>query len=338
MGDYPPYTITNKMLNYVSDIMKKIGETNYLENVNKYPELRRKSRIKSIHSSLAIENNQLSLFQVEDVINGKLVIGEQKDIQEVKNAYKAYENIRKINPYSVEDLKKIHGILTFLIEKDAGKFRNHGEAVYDGDVQIFVAPPHELVPKLMEDLFDWLNKEKDKINPLILSSIFHYEFVFIHPFHDGNGRTARLWQTAILSHWENLFAYLPIESMIKKNQEKYYKVIDNCNKAGNSTEFIEFMLKMIKNAIDEASKVTTQETAQETAQETTQETTQEKMLKLIKENPTITQVQMSKVLGITRDGISYNIKQLKEKEIIEREGSNKNGKWIIKKNKKSKVK
>lgn len=107
MGDYPPYTITNKMLNYVSDIMKKIGETNYLENVNKYPELRRKSRIKSIHSSLAIENNQLSLFQVEDVINGKLVIGEQKDIQEVKNAYKAYENIRKINPYSVEDLKKI---------------------------------------------------------------------------------------------------------------------------------------------------------------------------------------------------------------------------------------
>ena len=251
MENYPPYTITDKMLNYVSDIMKKIGEANYFESLNRYPELRRKSRIKSIHSSLAIENNQLSLFQVEDVINGKMVIGEQKDIQEVKNAYEAYEQIDKINPYSVDDLKKIHGILTFLIEKDAGKFRNHGEAVYDGNIQIFMAPPHKMVPTLMDNLFNWMIEKKDKVNPLILSSVFHYEFVFIHPFHDGNGRTARIWQTAILSNWEKAFTYLPIESMIKKNQEEYYKVIDNCNKAGESTEFIEFMLKMINDTIDD---------------------------------------------------------------------------------------
>lgn len=251
MENYPPYTITDKMLNYVSDIMKKIGEANYFESLNRYPELRRKSRIRSIHSSLAIENNQLSLFQVEDVINGKMVIGEQKDIQEVKNAYEAYEQIDKLNPYSVDDLKKIHGILTFLIEKDAGKFRNHGEAVYDGDIEIFMAPPYRLVPTLMDNLFNWMNEAKDTINPLISSSVFHYEFVFIHPFHDGNGRTARLWQTAILSNWEKAFTYLPIESMIKKNQDEYYKVIDKCNKAGNSTEFIEFMLKMIDNSIDE---------------------------------------------------------------------------------------
>ena len=141
MGNYPPYTITDKILNYVSDIMKKVGEANYFESLNRYPELRRKTRIKSIHSSLAIENNQLSVFQVEDVINGKPVIGEQKDIQEVKNAYEAYEQIDKVNPYSVEDLKEIHRILTFLIEKDAGKFRNHGECVRDGDRIIFVAPP-----------------------------------------------------------------------------------------------------------------------------------------------------------------------------------------------------
>ena len=242
MENYPPYTITDKMLNYVSDIMKKIGEANYFESLNRYPELRRKTRIRSIHSSLAIENNQLSLFQVEDVINGKMVIGEQKDIQEVKNAYKAYEQIDKMNPYSVEDLKKIHGMLTFLIEKDSGKFRNHGEAVYDGDVEIFMAPPHKMVPKLMDNLFNWMIENKDKVNPLILSSVFHYEFVFIHPFGDGNGRTARIWQTAILSNWEKAFTYLPIESMIKKNQDEYYKVIDTCNKAGNSTEFIEFML------------------------------------------------------------------------------------------------
>jgi len=251
MENYPPYTITDKMLNYVSDIMKKIGEANYFESLNRYPELRRKSRIRSIHSSLAIENNQLSLFQVEDVINGKMVIGEQKDIQEVKNAYEAYEQIDKVNPYSVDDLKKIHGILTFLIEKDAGKFRNHGEAVYDGNIQIFMAPPHKMVPTLMDNLFNWMIENKDKVNPLILSSVFHYEFVFIHPFHDGNGRTARIWQTAILSNWEKAFTYLPIESMIKKNQEEYYKVIYNCNKAGESTEFIEFMLKMINDTIDD---------------------------------------------------------------------------------------
>ncbi len=251
MENYPPYTITDKILNYVSDIMKKIGEANYFESLNRYPELRRKSRIRSIHSSLAIENNQLSLFQVENVINGKMVIGEQKDIQEVKNAYEAYKQIDKINPYSIQDLKKIHGILTFLIEKDAGKFRNHGEAVYDGDIQIFMAPPHKIVSTLMDNLFNWMIENKDKVNPLILSSIFHYEFVFIHPFGDGNGRTARIWQTAILANWEKAFTYLPIESMIKKNQDEYYKVIDNCNKEGKSTEFIEFMLKMINDTIDD---------------------------------------------------------------------------------------
>lgn len=322
MENYPPYTITDKMLNYVSNIMKKIGEANYFESLNRYPELRRKTRIRSIHSSLAIENNQLSLFQVEDVINGKMVIGEQKDIQEVKNAYKAYEQIDKVNPYSVDDLKKIHGIMTYLIEEDAGKFRNHGEAVYDGDVEIFMAPPHKLVPTLMDNLFNWMNEVKDTTNPLIISSVFHYEFVFIHPFGDGNGRTARLWQTAILAHWEKAFTYLPIESMIKKNQEEYYKVIDNCNKAGNSTKFIEFMLEMIDATIDE--------TANNATQETTQETTQEKILKLIKDNPSITQTQMATALGLTRDGISYNIKQLKDNGIIERTGATKNGMWIIK--------
>ena len=138
-----------------------------------------------------------------------------------------------------------------MIEKDAGKFRKHGEAVYDGDAIIFMAPPHKLVPDLMDNLFNWMNEVKDKINPLILSSIFHYEFVFIHPFHDGNGRTARIWQTAILSHWEKAFTYLPIEGMIKKNQDEYYNAIQNCNNNGNSTEFIEFMLKMIDNTIDE---------------------------------------------------------------------------------------
>ncbi len=322
--NYPPYTITDKMLNLVAGIMEKIGEANYFENLNRFPELRRKTRIKSIHSSLAIENNQLSLFQVEAVINGKAVIGEQKDIQEVKNAYKAYEEINNVNPYSVEDLKKIQGILTFAIEDDNGKFRNHGEAVYDGDVQIFMAPPHTMVPILMDNLFNWMNEVKGKVNPLILSSIFHYEFVFIHPFSDGNGRTARLWQTAILANWKELFKYIPIESIIRKHQEEYYTAIQNCNNAGNSNEFIEFMLKIIDEAVD--GMIIDQN---ETTQETAQETTQEKLVNLIKKNPSITQSEMARALDLTRDGVAYNIKVLKEKGIIEREGSTKSGIWKI---------
>lgn len=318
--NYPPYTITDKMLNLATNIMEKIGEANYFESLNRFPELRRKTRIKSIHSSLAIENNQLSLFQVEAVINGKAVIGEQKDIQEVKNAYKAYKEIDNINPYSLEDLKKIQGILTFAIEEDSGKFRNHGEAVYDGNIQIFMAPSHTMVPILMDNLFNWMNNVKEDVNPLILSSIFHYEFVFIHPFSDGNGRTARLWQTAILSHWKDLFKYIPIESIIRKHQEEYYTAIQNCNNAGNSNEFIEFMLKVINEAVD--SMILNQK-------ETTQETTQEKIINLIKKNPSITQIEMAKALDLTRDGITYNIKALKEKGIIERKGSTKKGIWNI---------
>lgn len=320
-ANYPPYKITDKMLNLVAKIMEKIGEANYFEKLNRYPELRRKTKIKSIHSSLAIENNQLSLFQVEAVINGKNVVGEQRDIQEVKNAYKAYEKIDSVNPYSIEDLKEIQGTLTFAIEEDSGRFRNHGEGVYDGDVCIFTCPPHTMVPVLMEDLFEWMNKARETVNPLILSSIFHYEFVFIHPFSDGNGRTARIWQTAILAHWKDLFKYIPIESIIKKHQEGYYTAIQNCNNAGNSNEFIEFMLEIIDEAIDGM--------ILETTQETTQKTTQEKILDLMKQNPNITQVEMAKVLDITRDGISYNIKTLKEKGIIAREGATKNGMWKI---------
>lgn len=312
MENYPPYIVTDKMLNYVSRIMKKVGEANYFESLNKYPNLRRKSRIKSIHSSLAIENNQLSLFDVEDVINGKIVIGEQKDIQEVKNAYEAYEQIDKVDPYSLDELKKVQGILTFLLEKDAGKFRNHGEAVYDGDIKIFVAPPHKLVPSLMEKLFEWMDKNKDIINPLILSSVFHYEFLFIHPFSDGNGRTARIWQTVILAHWEKIFAYLPIESMIKKNQNKYYKIIDNCNKNGNSTEFIEFMLKMINDTIDEV--IISKQIKQN--EEISLSKSEIEVIKCIKRNKLIGAKEIIKETELSDSTVRRTLKNLLKKEKI----------------------
>ena len=251
MDNYiPPFDITNNMLDRVSSIMKSIGKLDNYKDLNKMPILRRNNRIKSIHSSLAIEANSLSLEQVKDVIDGKKVIGPQNEIQEVKNAYEAYKMIKEVNPYSLDDLKKVHGVMTYLVAKDSGEFRKSNEGVFDEKGNcIHVCPPPEQVNRLMNGLFDWMKESKNTVNPLILSCVFHYEFVFIHPFTDGNGRTARLWQNVILSNWEEVFEYVPIESQIKKYQEDYYSAINNCNKTGNSTEFIEFMLKMIDETL-----------------------------------------------------------------------------------------
>lgn len=252
MNNYvPPFTITNNMLERVSSIMKKIGKLENYKDLNKMPVLRRNNRIKSIHSSLSIEANSLTFNQVKDIIDGKLVIGSQKEIQEVKNAYNAYLKIKDVNPYSLNDLKSIHGIMTYLTVEESGKFRTGDEGVFDENGNcIHVCPPPEQVDKLMKQLFNWMKENKDEVHPLILSSVFHYEFVFIHPFSDGNGRTARLWQNVILSNWEDIFEYVPIESKIMKYQEEYYTSINNCNLNGTSTEFIEFMLKMIDEVLD----------------------------------------------------------------------------------------
>lgn len=252
MDNYvPPFQITNIMLDRVSSIMKKIGKLDNYKDLNKMPILRRNNRIKSIHSSLAIEANSLSYNQVKDVIDGKLVIGPKNEIQEVKNAYKAYLKMNEVDPYSINDLKMLHGIMTYLTIEESGEFRSGNEGVFDENGNcIHVCPPPDKVKSLMEQLFDWMSKNKDTVHPLILSSVFHYEFVFIHPFSDGNGRTVRLWQNIILSNWENIFEYVPIESEIMKYQDEYYSSIRNCNTCGESTEFIEFMLKMIDEVLD----------------------------------------------------------------------------------------
>ena len=246
----PPFTITNYMLNKSISITEKIGKITSFESLKRMPILRRNNQIKSIHSSLAIEANSLSLEEVRDVIDGKIVIGPNNEIQEVKNAFKAYNMLNELDPYKELDLLKAHSVLTSLIIDDNGKYRNHGEAVFDGSKVIFVAPSEKLVPELMSNLFSWLKEDKD--TPLLIKScIFHYEFVFIHPFSDGNGRCARLWQTLILSKWNNLFSYIPIESKIKDYQDDYYLAISKSNSSGNSNPFIEFMLNMIDETLDE---------------------------------------------------------------------------------------
>lgn len=247
----PPFTITNTMLNYSISISQKIEKVFSYQSLKRMPMLRRNNRIESIHSSLAIEANSLSLNQVRDVIDGIAVIGSQKEINEVKDAYEAYSIIEKYDGFKEKDLLKAHGVIARSIDKECGKYRSHPEGVIDerGNV-VHVAPSEKMVPSLMANLFDWVKKDKD--TPILIKScIFHYEFVFIHPFGDGNGRMARLWQNVLLMKWNNLFEYIPIESHIFKYQNDYYKSIDKSNKAGNSNDFIEFMLKMIDETIDE---------------------------------------------------------------------------------------
>lgn len=252
MANYtPPFNITNGMITLVSSISEKVGKISVTSNMQAKPHLRKNNRIKSIHSSLKIEANSLTIGQVRDVINGKTVFGEKKEIQEVKNAYTAYEKLREINPFNMVELKSLHGIMTKYLVDESGEFRKGEEGVFSGDKCIFMAPPARMVSELMQNLFDWLSRSKEEVHPLIMSAVFHYEFVFIHPFSDGNGRMARLWHSAFLTKWNPIFEYIPIESQIEKFQDEYYDAIAKCHTEGNSNTFILFILKQIDKILDE---------------------------------------------------------------------------------------
>ena len=233
------------MTTLISDISEEVGRIDASGRLSAMPHLRRNTRIRSIHSSLRIEANSLTADQVRDVINGETVIGPDFEILEVKNAYEAYSQIGRIDPYQISELKRLHGIMTKDLIAESGTYRHGEEGVFNGEQCIFMAPPARLVPSLMEDLFSWMGGNRSRVHPLILSSVFHYEFVFIHPFADGNGRMARLWQTVLLAQWKPVFAEIPVESQIERYQEAYYDAIADCHRTGNSNLFIEFMLQRI---------------------------------------------------------------------------------------------
>ena len=324
MSYIPKYKLNNKMVSLVADISRIIGSVSALSSFDKNPKLRRANRIRTIHDSLAIEQNTLTLEQVTSVLNGKMVIAPPKDIQEVKNAYEIYELLDTLDPYSVDDLLKAHGVMTSGLVEESGVFRSKPVGVVDsksGEV-IHVGTLPAYVPKAVEDLLQWL-KSYDT-NDIIKSCIFHFEFESIHPFLDGNGRTGRLWQTLILSKVDPVFAYLPIESMIYKKQDEYYQAINNSDYAGESTEFIIFMLETINDALVEA---TTQSDIQSDKQNVTLE--EQKIIDLIIDNPNITQNELATVLNVTERTIKRRMKTMREKNLIKRENGKRNGRWII---------
>ena len=323
--DYePPFKITSQIIDLISQISEAVGEINSLENSPRHLELRKENRIKTIHSSLAIENNSLSLEQITAIIEGKRVLGSPNEIQEVKNALQAYELLLTLNPYEEKDLLKAHKLMMADLVERNGEYRKDGVGIFDGNQVVHLAPPADRVPFLMSDLFEWL-KNSD-VHPLIKSCVFHYEFEFIHPFQDGNGRMGRLWQTVILKEWKSVFAWLPIETLIKENQVEYYNALNSSDSDANSTNFTVFMLqtilRTIKEIIETEKKITLKITVKITAN-------QKKILEAIKQNPFVTQEELSSIVGIAKLNINKNMKKLQEQGIIERVGADKNGKWIV---------
>jgi Fic family protein len=245
----PPYKITGKILKLVASISEKIGEVNSA-HLNKPPtELRKKNRIKTIHSSLEIEGNTLTIEQITAIVENKRVIGPKKDILEVKNAITGYDYLDKLNPYNFDSFCEAHGILMNGLIDSAGRLRSKSVGIVKGSEVAHVAPPNEILKLLMNDLFNYLSNDDDIV--LIKSCVFHYEMEFIHPFIDGNGRMGRLWQTVILKNTYPVFEYLPIETLIKERQEQYYESLGKSDSTGESTVFIEFMLEIILESLED---------------------------------------------------------------------------------------
>lgn len=309
MSYKPPYKITPKIIDLVSKISEAVGSFYAQEELR----LHRINRIKTIQGSLAIEGNTLTIDQITAILDGKPVIAPINEVQEIRNAIKAYELLETLNSNNIEDLFKAHLTMEAGLIDDAGHFRSGGVGVASGEEIIHDAPPAERVPQLVKDLFEWLNGTEE--HPLIKSCIFHYEFEFIHPFSDGNGRTGRLWQTLILTNWRPVFKNLPIENIVHKYRKEYYKVIAISGGEDGCTPFIEFILGVIDETLAHESSIP--------------RSTRDKIIEQLRNNPKITRNELASILGITSDGVKYHLQKMTTEGVIVRHGSARAGYWEV---------
>ncbi len=321
MNYQPPFEITPAILNQVSLISERLGEFSLNEN-GLSPQLRKTNQIKTITGTLQIEGNTLSEEQVSAILDGKRVLGSARELAEVQGAIIAYEQLNQFDPASTGSLLKAHGLLIGDVLKKAGQFRSQSVGIHQGDKVIHVAPPAHQVSELMADLLAWLKNSEH--HPLISSSVFHYEFEFIHPFMDGNGRMGRLWQTLILSRWKPVFQFLPLESIIRDHQQAYYQALAQADSDANATVFITFMLDAILQTIENNAPTNALESAPVniSGMKTT-----EAILALIAQNSHITRQEMAAKIGKDVRTIGRAIKQLQERKRLKRAGSDKTGHW-----------
>ena len=309
----PSFEIDEEIIDLVAKITNKINTAKInMNNIDLH--LRKKNRIMSLQSTLAIENNSLSLKQVTDIINGKRIVGKVKEIKEVQNIYTAYKNITKYDLFNINDLLEAHKYITSELVSQSGAFRNDDVGIYDnkGNV-VHVGARPEYINQEMNKLFVWL--KESNAHPIIKSCVFHFELEFIHPFEDGNGRMGRLWQTVILTNYNKIFEYMPIETIVHQNQNKYYKALNISSKTNDSSEFIKFMLKMILKTLEYSND--------------SLNNTERKIISLIENNKDITLDEVVIEVGKSKRTISRCFKILKDNNIIRRIGSDKNGYWIV---------
>jgi len=311
----PPFTITSDVVSLVAEISGALGRLSAVHEASTSVRLRRINRIRSIQGSLAIEGNTLSESQITAILEGKRVLAPPREIQEARNALLAYEQLDSWQPYKKADMLAAHAVLMTGLLDHPGSFRKGGVGIMRGRSVVHLAPPAERVPALMKDLLSWLKGSKD--HPLIASSVFHYEFEFIHPFADGNGRMGRLWQTLILSRWNPLFTYIPVETLVYKHQSEYYAALNRSGEKADSSPFIDFMLRMIRDAVLESAKTS----------EKKPEKTSEKILRLITENPHVTIAELARFTRLTARTIERNLQRLQAAGKLRRIGPDKGGHW-----------
>lgn len=333
----PPFNITERILHLISEISEQVGLLNArIGNDVPSPILRKKNQIKTIHSSLAIENNTLSLRQVTDIIDGKHVLGAPDEIQEVKNAIEAYRLMPQLDAFNEKDLLKVHGLMMSQLVRNAGHYRHEGVGVFDGDGNcLHMAPPAARVPELMGDLFRWV--KTCTTHPLVYSCVFHYEFEFIHPFIDGNGRMGRYWQTMLLGRWKGLFAWLPVETIVRDHQQEYYSAIAKCDAAGESTLFVEFMLQCLLEAIENYTEPEEEENGElhdnlhdklhDKFPELSEKTIE--VLAVIHAHRSFTAAEIGEQVSLSERQVKTYITKLKQAGLLVRVGSNKTGYWKV---------
>ena len=319
----PPFTISSKAINLIAKISAQIERYAIRMEQSDSLRLRKVNRIKTIHSSLAIEGNNLSEGEVRAILEGKNVIAPQKEILEVRNAVKTYELYPTLNPFSIEDMMKAHLTMMSGLVDEAGVFRRRGVGVFDGTTAVHIAPPAERVNDLMNDLFVWLENSDDHL--LIRSCVFHYEFEFIHPFADGNGRIGRLWQSLILGKLNPLFEHLPVENMVYANQQAYYDAIAQSSAIGNSQPFIDFMLQEILNALEDHKG----QTVDEIGEANSLSENEIKVLGLIRSDRHISAKRLAEEIGASQRQVERILAELKDRSIVRRVGANRNGYWEV---------
>ncbi len=317
MGAYtPPFSVSAKAVRLVAEIAALVERYSIRMEQSDALLLRKANRIKTIHSSLAIEGNELSEDEVRTLLEGKSVIAPIQQLQEVRNAILCYDESAKWDAYCVNDMLRAHGCMMDGLCARAGAFRSGGVGVFAGDRLIHMAPPAHMVPTLMQQLFDWMANAEDHL--LIKSCVFHYEFEFIHPFSDGNGRIGRLWQSLILGKLHPAFLHLPVENMVYAVQSGYYEAIEESSKLADCAPFIDFMLEEILHALQQATSANTPLSELELF-----------IIQCIKEDSSVSAKQIAERCDKSARQIEKYIAELKKKGILQREGARKNGRWCI---------